>query len=237
MNATVVDNQLAALREGSDVIAQRLADLDTTIEAYVAAIRRGHAFLQGGFVRLEQLRATALTAVEAPEKARAVPPDPVPRLVAEPVIKATPSETECGPTESVPKTELPIEVAAVDSPPPVADPKTVGGESEDPGQVTDAHAHGSRLFQGGAVQARPSEPDPGGAEETQPLSEEDERLLARLDPATANMIRVRRRLTGNRRSVRQLLEELGPEARKDDGSAAGGKNKRWWRRGHEQQGG
>jgi ElaB/YqjD/DUF883 family membrane-anchored ribosome-binding protein len=40
------------------------------------------------------------------------------------------------------------------------------------------------------------------------MTEEDEALLASLDAETANLVRVKRRLAGNRRSVRELLEEL-----------------------------
>jgi hypothetical protein len=40
------------------------------------------------------------------------------------------------------------------------------------------------------------------------MTEEDEALLASLDAETANLVRVKRRLAGNRKSVRELLEEL-----------------------------
>ncbi len=57
---------------------------------------------------------------------------------------------------------------------------------------------------------------------------EDELLLSQLDPETANALRVKRRLTGNRKSIRQLLDEMRA------GSGPGGlppanKGKRWWR--------
>ncbi len=57
---------------------------------------------------------------------------------------------------------------------------------------------------------------------------DDERLLETLDPDTANAIRVKRRLCGDKRSVRELLEEVQ--------AARAGKpppRKRWWRRGDE----
>lgn len=55
---------------------------------------------------------------------------------------------------------------------------------------------------------------------------DDEQLLATLDEETANMIRVRRRLEGNRRSVRECLAEL--RASKPGGSRGEGKKGGWW---------
>jgi len=60
-----------------------------------------------------------------------------------------------------------------------------------------------------------------------PVSNEDENLLASLDPETAKAIRVMRRLNPGKRSVKELLEEY--EATKG-ASAAEPKKKSWWMR-------
>lgn len=66
--------------------------------------------------------------------------------------------------------------------------------------------------------------DGDASAERQETSEDDEALLASLDPETAHMIRVKRRLMNNSRSVRELLAELQEsETPKDK------RRKRWWR--------
>lgn len=58
-----------------------------------------------------------------------------------------------------------------------------------------------------------------------------EALLATLDEDTANAIRVKRRLTHGRRSVRDLLEELRSTPAPAAAEAAPAQKKpRWWRR-------
>jgi hypothetical protein len=65
-----------------------------------------------------------------------------------------------------------------------------------------------------------TEPPPA----TQAVDAEDEALLQSLDPETANFIRVKRRLTGNRRSVRELLEEF--QAARGGGKTDGKRKRR-----------
>jgi len=59
--------------------------------------------------------------------------------------------------------------------------------------------------------------------------EEDEALLASLDPETAQAIKVMRRLSFENKSVRQLLEEY-EQSRQSQGSSENRK-KSWWSRG------
>lgn len=56
--------------------------------------------------------------------------------------------------------------------------------------------------------------------------EDGEALLATLDTDTANWIRVKRRLTGNRRSVRELLDEFRAQRGAPKGNVAGSEKKR-----------
>ena len=65
--------------------------------------------------------------------------------------------------------------------------------------------------------------------------EDDETLLAQLDEETAKIIRVKRRLCNNQRSVRELLVEYQREERPAKGQAQ--QRKQWWRLGNERQGG
>ena len=59
--------------------------------------------------------------------------------------------------------------------------------------------------------------------------EEDEALLASLDPETAQAIKVMRRLSFEHKSVRQLLEEYEQSRQSQDSTE--GKKKSWWSRG------
>jgi hypothetical protein len=65
--------------------------------------------------------------------------------------------------------------------------------------------------------------------------EEDEALLAQLDEKTASLIRVKRRLSNNSRSVQELLEEIRAEQKPTKPRTK--QRSQWWRRTHEQQGG
>ena len=59
-------------------------------------------------------------------------------------------------------------------------------------------------------------------------SADDEALLAELDEETAKLVRLKRRMSGKRRGVRELLEEIRTERK----PAAPRENQRshWWRR-------
>ncbi len=68
----------------------------------------------------------------------------------------------------------------------------------------------------GMVEApEPPAPAPADADESAAGNDEDEALLATLDVQIAERIRVKRRLSGNRRPVRELLAELEAEATTD----------------------
>lgn len=83
----------------------------------------------------------------------------------------------------------------------------------EPTQDSDSR-RGAGLFEGRVPELDPEHDQQGPAlppvsEDSPPATtEEDEALLTALDAETANAVRVKRRLTGNRRSVRELLEEL-----------------------------
>ncbi len=79
--------------------------------------------------------------------------------------------------------------------------------------------------------AKPAvEPEPAAAD-----GADDEALLAELPPDVANAVRVKRRLTGNRRSLRELIAEVeaarrGTRPREPRASRAPQRRLQWWSR-------
>lgn len=57
---------------------------------------------------------------------------------------------------------------------------------------------------------------------------DDEQLLASLDPETANAVRVRRRLSRDKRPIRELVAEIQAARRAEPTPTSA--RKRWWRR-------
>ena len=82
-----------------------------------------------------------------------------------------------------------------------------------------------------APSAAPAKPEPAAAPPVAQKSsrEEDEALLASLDPETAQAIKVMRRLSFEQKSIRQLLEEYQQSQQSQDSSEH--KKKSWWSRG------
>ena len=78
-----------------------------------------------------------------------------------------------------------------------------------------------------AIVVEPVRPPPAPPV-TQPAVNEDEALLATLDPETAKVIRVMRRLAADRKSVRELLAEYQAGRSSQVHSEVGKKS--WWRR-------
>lgn len=242
MDATAVDKQVAALRESDAVVASRLAELDGKLTAWFAAMRGALATLTSAAER-ERLRA-----------AEAVPPEPVvepPPVVAEPVERSDRPANASPPAE--PRGPSPAVDAPSDAPcrgrVPTRDESAVAPEA--PGGVDDAAVSAARppakrkrtektpvvrAPDTTTTDASPSPPvDPlaeqapaTGAAPAPDAAAEDEALLAQLDPETANALRVKRRLTGNRKSIRQLLDEMQASGGPGTPPPAA-KSKRWWR--------
>lgn len=161
MDTTTVDKRIAALRADDSLIEGHLAELDTKLATWMAAMREGLAAMREGLKRV------ASASEAGPGPAPAALPQRVERL-------GFAAETGMAP-----------EQAAV-----------VGSD-----------------------QAR---------SRAAATPEDDETLLKSLDEDTANAIRVKRRLIGEKRTVRELLEEIRsarPAVRE-----AGPNRKRRWRR-------
>jgi hypothetical protein len=76
------------------------------------------------------------------------------------------------------------------------------------------------------AEPEPTAPSPAARDATR---EEDEALMASLDPETAQAIKVMRRLSFEDKSVRQLLEEY--EQTRQSQGASDNRKKSWWSRG------
>jgi hypothetical protein len=181
MRETTVEKQTAAVVANDGAIEGALAELDTKLAAWLAAMREGQA---------------ALLEVGTP--------------------------AACASEESRP----PEAAAAADS-----DQKPSG-----------AGRRGSKLFQGQVPRVPATRcdhqmsktPALPPVDETA-LSKDDEALLASLDAETAGAIQIKRRLTGNKRSVRELLEEIQSEPTPVRDSDLD--RRRWWRRNDERDDG
>ena len=197
-----------------------------TVDNQLAALRDGDDSIAGALTAVETQLAAWLSAMREGQAAIVAglrPIDPVGEPTVAPVSQASQPPTLSDETKE-PVTEEP---AAVNEPDSV-------GVSE-PGQ---AAVGGSRLFQtpvpsGGDVKADDRAPEVVAGADGQPSQEDDEALLAQLDEETASLIRVKRRLGSNKRSVRELLDELRPEHK--PGGDKPQQRTRWWRRPHERQ--
>jgi hypothetical protein len=124
--------------------------------------------------------------------------------------------------------------APAEEPPIVQDAPDRVPESQP--EATAERSHG--LFQtpvraGPVTEADAHELEPEDQAVEQAPPEDDEALLAELDEETATLIRVKRRLSNNTRSVRELLDEMRTE--RDPGRGKPQQRTRWWRRPNERQ--
>ncbi len=179
MGETTVQERMAALRTDDGLIDGAVAELDTKLAAWLAAMKERQAAL----------------------------PDDGARPSAAP-----PEDTSLG-RPAAGGSDLGQDVA---------------GRSASKlfrGQVPTATVVGYHRQASEAPAALPTD------EAAAPEDEDDEVLLACLDAETASAIQVKRRLTGNKRSVRELLDEIRlehPTAKQTDSERT-----RWWRRGNE----
>lgn len=208
MDTATVDKRMAALRADDGGIARLLAELDVKFDAWLAAMRAAQAAATGR------------------PAAAADPPVAPPAATAPRAAEAPPAPTT-GAHAAPPPEGRAAEPRAPAPPTAGTEPKARrgGGAAEKPGP---------RLFRGGRPER--SQPEPAAGEDAG-LSADDAALLATLDAETANAIRVKRRLTGGRKSVRELLQELraGPPAAapRPPPERGSGSGRRWWRRGDE----
>ncbi len=211
MSADSVNKRMEALREGDQAITHALSELDTKLAAWVAAMEQGQGLIAHG---LEQ----SVAAVD--EEPVAVGPAESEEAVAE--IAEVAEVAEAG--EVVEASE------SVTEPEAVEDMETV--------ESIEFEESASGMFQiprQARATAESGEPEASAPESGADSEEDDEALLAQLDEETAKMIRVKRRLCNNQRSVRELLAEVQREEPPAEGHSQ--QRKQWWRLGHERQDG
>jgi len=205
MSSHSLDNQFAALREGDALVAGALTELEAKLAQWLSAMREGQAVISDGLGRLDDAPAT-------PEPRRALPED-----AHEPAEAPADETPAADAVEAV--VEQPVTAAAPVDDEPEAEVESVGGmfqmPSDDAGRETEQNVAGAA-----GDNVEPPEP------------EDDETLLASLDDETAAEIRVKRRLCNNRRSVRELLEEMKNEKPAQDEKTR--QRKSWWRKTNEQ---
>ena len=218
MGADTVEKQLGALREGDETIAGALSELDAKLTEWLSALRAGQAAVVTGLAPpgadAAQTVPGGAAASEAASTGAGVPVAPAP-WEAE---AGAPSESDVVGQPGA-GAQTPRGSGMFDTP-----VRGGGGEESESCKGQSGKDNGTGAG-AGQTAAGPSESG---------LGEDDEALLAELDEETASAIRVKRRLSNNQRSVRELLEEIRAERKMVDDQAQ--PRTQWWRRAHEQQG-
>jgi hypothetical protein len=211
-------------------IERALVELRTKLAAWSAAMERAQARLDRCAAGIELEKASAVLSQPLPFPAPAPgneagasadqpaaedsPPTCLKRAAREPEPELAPADAPAIRTPRI------SSAASRDvEPRPSEAPGDSDAKSES-GHKKVVLKKGRGISPGPAAPARPAGP---------PQSPEDEALLAQLPPEVAAAIRVKRRLTGNRRSVADLVreyQESGGNARSGDGASWS-----WWSRG------
>lgn len=216
-------------------IERTLGDLRTKLAAWAAAMERAQAHLDQRAAGLELEKASAVLSrplpepdaapeVAAPGPAAAQTDDAETEAPAALIRRSSPeAEPEPEPGDAPPiRTPRISSAAARDVEPRLNEPPTGSDRKCESGQRKAVLRKGRGISPGPAAPAPP-------ASAGSPQSAEDEALLAQLPPEVAAAIRVKRRLTGNRRSVADLVreyQESSGHARPGDGAGWS-----WWSRG------
>jgi hypothetical protein len=176
--------------------------LDAQMDAWLSAMRRIDVALKE---RAETQPETP--EVETPDAAIAA------AVVAKPRVEAVASASVNAPVVEKAASPEPTKSVEPIAAQPHAAPAAVAMKEPEPVSTVAAAAPACEPVAHTAVPAAPEN--------------DDETLLASLDQETAKAIRVMRRLSVSRKSVRELLAEY--QAKQAQQPAAGEKKSRWWR--------
>jgi hypothetical protein len=203
---------IAQVPADDGALDRALADVDAKLTAWLAAVQGA---LRSGPDQAAD--ATIEQVASAAEELCAAEPMPAasgPVAEADASDEASPAESHM--VEAGPPADAPPSTAEA-APPALSAAEVV---SEPP--LADAPASPDVSLDETAEAAPSEQPESTDAEV------DEEQLLASLDEQTQAAIRIRRRLSGHRRSVRELLEEI----RQMDSVRETPKprSKRWWRR-------
>jgi hypothetical protein len=204
MDSAVSDTREFHVPPEDGRIARALADLDASIDAWCSALGAAHESLRQLSAEAARERSGAKppareshpTVSSTPEpKAPAVAGEEAARVadqVNEPVAqREPPTQTIAAPPSDTGKPVL-TRIAA-----------RLRGRNESVEPPTPVTAAVPPTLEPSTLPAEPSD-----AADTAGGDSSDEALLARLDPETAKAIRIKRRLSGNAKSVRALLAEM-----------------------------
>ena len=238
MDLESLNSQFAALRDGDEALSCAFTELEDRMERWLAAMRADQTAVAEAWQQLAAVREAANAAMAAisEDVAPAVVVDEI-ALPEAAVAPATENETPTVETETAAAKEsaseppVPVEeseeadASVEESGPPISEevaaPESAQPATESPGG----------MFKKPRVEAdaeAPTEEEPASTEAVKPGSpEDDETLLATLDEQTLAAIRVKRRLHGSKRSVREILEELQKE--KPAAKEKPQQRKSWWR--------
>lgn len=196
-------------------IQRAFEQLDTQMDAWIAAMKRAECALAG--VR------PAEPSEEAFESAVAIAP-------VEPAQQEQEIADQAAVALDTPMAAAPEPEAEVEEPAPQATAVEPEPESEPESAEPISHS-ASTGTEASAAAMMPAEPcaEPSPASGRGATASEDEALLATLDEETAKAIKVMRRMCMNTKSVSQLLTEY--QAKQNGQSAAATAKKSWFRRG------
>ena len=255
MDLESLNSQIAALHDGDEAVGCALNELQIRLERWFDAMRDGQAAVSGVWQHLLDLQETAqaaqpsipanetviLTADQETDKASApdeqVLPDvetadevPTPEMVeADTAAEPDAQESEATVQSQEPASEV-IDAAEdateIDEPAEASAPPAAVSQAAKPEIVTQRGLFQKQSAGQSAVVAD-MEPSPATSGDQSGQPEDDEALLASLDEQTQAAIRVKRRLCGNRRSVRELLEDIQREKPAEQSKPQ--QRKSWWR--------
>lgn len=212
MDLASLTTRLAALRDGDEALGRALTEQEARIERWLEAVRGGQSALIEAWRELESV-------CEASSSA-----EPVETTTVDEVRNDESTITE------ITKTEVTAEKAAtVNEATAATEPAGITAEST-------AETKTRRSREGGLfkrAEAEPAEETAGqsssgkAGEDAGVTQEDEEALLASLDEQTLAAVRVKRRLYGKQRSLREILDEVRREkpAAKDKPP----QRKSWWR--------
>lgn len=213
MDLASLTTRLAALRDGDEALDRALTEQEARIERWLEAVRGGQSALIEAWREFESL-CEASSSAESVEAA-----------TVDEVRKDESTITE------ITKTEVTAEKAAtVNEVTAANEPAEITAESPAAETKTRRSREGG-LFK--RAEAEPAEETAGqssfgkAGEDSGVTQEDEEALLASLDEQTLAAVRVKRRLYGKQRSLREILDEVRREkpAAKDKPP----QRKSWWR--------
>lgn len=204
-------------------LQEAFATLDYRLAAWSSAMTEA--------IRAIEARSSA--ASETPEATATASPPEFKTRVENTAPTENPSQDPCG-TGISPvciderigigsKTETASVAAQTNSPAPTQD-LTAKAPTESAGK---RDVLGRPVAQPGPIEPAAAASD--AAAQDQPAKDSDEAMLASLDPETAKAIRIMRRVSPVKRSVKELLEEY--QAGRSSRPAAVAPKKSWWTRG------